>query len=71
MPATSKAQFRFMRGVAAGSIKAKGLSRAQAVEYTAGQSPQDLPERHLLNRSTRGSPPYTDQEIAQGYRGLR
>lgn len=70
MPATSKAQFRFMQGVAHGNIKAKGLSRAKAAEYVSGQSPTGLPERHLLNRSTKGSPPYTDQEIARGYRSL-
>lgn len=33
MPARSKAQYRFMRGVASGSIKAKGLSRKKAGEY--------------------------------------
>jgi hypothetical protein len=33
MPARSKAQYRFMRGVASGNIKAKGLTRKQAGEY--------------------------------------
>ena len=45
MPATSKAQFRFMQGVAHGSIKAPGLSKAQASEYVSGQSPKGLPAR--------------------------
>lgn len=45
MPAKSKAQFRYMEGVAHGSIKAKGLSRSQAAEYVRGQSPKGLPER--------------------------
>lgn len=45
MPATSRAQFRFMQGVAHGSIKAPGLSRAQATEFVAGVSPKGLPER--------------------------
>lgn len=34
MPAKSKSQFRFMKAVAAGSVKAPGLSQEQAKEYT-------------------------------------
>jgi hypothetical protein len=45
MPAKSRSQFRFMQAVAHGSIKAPGLSRAEAAEYVAGQSPKGLPER--------------------------
>lgn len=45
MPATSKAQFRLMQAVAHGSAKVKGLSKAKAAEYVAGQSPKDLPEK--------------------------
>jgi len=45
MPASSKAQFRFMQGVAHGSIKAKGLSKAKAAEFVKGQSPKGLPKR--------------------------
>lgn len=45
MPARSQAQFRFMQGVAGGSIKAKGLSKGQAKEYVAGQSPKSLPKK--------------------------
>ena len=45
MPAVSKAQARFMRGVASGSIKAPGLSRQKAREYVAGRSTKGLPER--------------------------
>lgn len=45
MPATSQAQFRWLRGVAEGTIKAKGLTKKQAEEYVAGQSPEGLPER--------------------------
>jgi len=45
MPAKSKAQFRFMQGVAHGSIKAPGLSRKKAAEYVKGQSPKSLPEK--------------------------
>lgn len=45
MPATSRAQFRFMKAVESGSVKAPGLSREQAAEYTSGQSPKNLPER--------------------------
>ncbi len=45
MPAKSKAQFRFMKGVAHGSIKTKGLTPRQAAEYVEGQSPKGLPNR--------------------------
>jgi hypothetical protein len=50
MPATSKAQFRFMQGVAHGSIKAPGLSKGKAAEYVSGQSPKGLPERKVQKR---------------------
>ena len=45
MPATSKAQFRFMKGVEGGSIKAPGLSPAEASEFTKGVSPKSLPAK--------------------------
>lgn len=45
MPASSKAQFRFMQAVAHGAIKRKGLTAAQAKEYVSGQSPKSLPEK--------------------------
>jgi len=45
MPAKSKAQFRFMKAVASGKAKAKGLSKEEAEEYTAGQSPKGLPRK--------------------------
>lgn len=46
MPAKSKAQLRFMAGVASGSIKAKGLSRAKASEWVhATGSTKGLPNR--------------------------
>lgn len=44
MPAKSKKQFRFMKAVESGSVKAKGLSKKEAKEYTKGQSPKRLPE---------------------------
>jgi hypothetical protein len=44
-PAKSKAQFRFMKGVESGSIKAPGLSKAKAAEFTSGQSPKGLPKK--------------------------
>ena len=50
MPATSKAQFRFMEAVAHGSIKKKGLSRAKAAEYVQGQSPKGLPSKAKKRR---------------------
>lgn len=44
-PAKSIKQFRFMQAVANGSIKKKGLSKAEAKEYVSGQSPKGLPTR--------------------------
>lgn len=38
MPAKSKAQFRFMKGVEEGSIHKAGLSPETAKEYTEGMS---------------------------------
>jgi hypothetical protein len=43
MPAVSQAQYRFMRGVQEGSIKAKGLSPAKASEWTSGVKYKSLP----------------------------
>jgi len=45
MPATSKAQYRFMEAVAHGGIKKKGLPAAKAKEYVAGQSYKGLPAK--------------------------
>jgi len=45
MPATSKAQFRFMKGVQSGAIKKSGLSTSEAAEFTRGQSPKGLPNK--------------------------
>ena len=45
-PAKSKAQYRFMQGVAHGTIKPpSGLSKSKAAEYVQGQSPKSLPKR--------------------------
>lgn len=53
MPVTSRAQFRFMQGVAHGNIDAPGLSKQQAAEYVSGQSPKGLPERVKQRRKER------------------
>ena len=45
MPPKSKAQSRFMRAVASGDIKKKGLSRKTAQEYVEGHKTSSLPER--------------------------
>ena len=45
MPPRSKAQARFMRAVASGEIKKKGLSRVKAKEYVSGYSTKGLPAR--------------------------
>ena len=44
-PPKSKAQARFMRAVASGSVKAPGLSRQEAAEYVEGYSTKRLPEK--------------------------
>jgi hypothetical protein len=50
MPAKSKAQARFMRAVASGDIKKKGLSKKEAEEYVSGHSTKHLPERKRKKR---------------------
>jgi hypothetical protein len=46
MPATSKSQFRLMKGICSGSIKPKdGITKKQACEYVKGQSPKGLPAK--------------------------
>ncbi|MDO8671230.1 MAG: hypothetical protein Q7O66_07335 [Dehalococcoidia bacterium] len=44
-PVVSKSQWNFMKSVAEGTRKAKGLTKKQAQEYIDGQNPADLPER--------------------------
>jgi hypothetical protein len=53
MPPVSKAQARFMRGVASGSIKEKGLSKKQASEYVKGTPTKNLPARKTAKKSTK------------------
>lgn len=38
MPAVSKQQFKFMKAVESGSIKAPGLSKDKAHEFTEGMT---------------------------------
>ena len=45
MPPKSKAQSRFMRAVASGDIKKKGLSKKEAQEYVEGHKTKHLPKR--------------------------
>jgi hypothetical protein len=45
MPPKSKAQARFMRAVASGSVRKKGLSKAKAKEYVSGYSTKSLPAK--------------------------
>jgi hypothetical protein len=46
MPAKSKSQFRFLQGVASGTIKAKGMTKAEAKEFVSGQKNyKKLPEK--------------------------
>ena len=52
MPPKSKAQARFMRAVAGGKVKKKGLSKVEAKEYVSGYSTKGLPEKKS-KKSTR------------------
>ena len=52
MPATSKKQAAFMRAVAAGDLKAPGLSKAQAREFVAGHPTATLPTRAKPKKKT-------------------
>jgi hypothetical protein len=45
MPATSKAQYRFMQAVAHGGIKKKGLSKKKAHEFLSKDNYTKLPEK--------------------------
>lgn len=48
MPAKSKKQFRLMQAIAHGAKlkkKPKGLSKAEAKEFVAGQKMKGLPEK--------------------------
>ncbi len=45
MPAKSKQQYILMKLAEKGKIKLPGLSRAQAAEYTQGQSYNELPSK--------------------------
>lgn len=45
MPAKSKAQFRFMRLVASGKKRVKGLSKEKAKEWLRGVNYKSLPNR--------------------------
>ena len=53
MPAKSKAQFQFMKAVASGNKRVKGLSPEQAKEYVTGQSPKGLPAKKTTFKKLR------------------
>lgn len=44
MPAVSRQQYKFIKSVSEGDVKAPGLSKKQASEYVADQNPNDLPK---------------------------
>lgn len=51
MPPKSKKQAKFMRAVASGKVKAKGLSRKEAKEYVSGYSLRGLPNKVKRKKS--------------------
>lgn len=76
MPAVSKAQQR-AAGADVGRCKIGEKPRtfgscrvAEEFARGPGRTVKGLPERSALDRSTKGSPPLTDAEIAQGYRKI-
>ena len=50
MPAKSKQQYKFMKSVAQGDIKAPGLSQSEAREYTKGQLPKYSKIKSLIDK---------------------
>lgn len=50
MPATSRKQAAFMRAVASGSIKKKGLSKAEARKFVEHVPTKNLPLRAKKKR---------------------
>lgn len=50
MPSVSKKQFKFMKAVESGSIKAPGLSRSEAKEYTEDTDYKSLPETSKFSK---------------------
>lgn len=50
MPATSKAQFKFMEAVKYGNIKKKGLSPEKASEFTDSTNYKSLPMKVLKKK---------------------
>jgi len=53
VPATSRAQYRFMQAVAHGGIHRPGLPAAKAREYVAGQRYQTLPAKAVRKKPRR------------------
>ncbi len=68
MPARSRAQQRFMALCAHSPAHARGQCPTKAVAREFAQAPGGL--KGLPPRATRpkGSPPFTDAELRQGYR---
>lgn len=54
MPAVSKQQFKFFKGICEGSIPKKkwpkGMTKSIACEFIKGQSPKGLPKRVKKNK---------------------
>lgn len=48
MPAVSQQQFKFMKAVESGSVKAPGLTPTKAAEFTKGVQPSKLPRYSKL-----------------------
>lgn len=70
MPPKSKAQAKFMRAVASGSIKKPGLSRQEAEEYVSGYPTKQLPERATKKAAPSGKKMQRGRQMRKG-RGRR
>ena len=55
MPATSKAQFKFMQAVKHGAIKKKGLSKEKASEFVASTEYKKLPAARKIAAKIKGT----------------
>lgn len=64
MPPKSKAQARFMHGVASGSIKRPDLTPEEAEEYVSGYPTKGLPEK--VKAKPDAMPPQRKRQMRRG-----
>ncbi len=68
-PIVSEQQRKLFGAVASGrATKASGLSKAEAIRHLKESKGKSLPE--MVEKSTKGSPSFTESELSQGYRKI-